>query len=301
MPLSAGLCGAAKFIPCWRLCLMRTHVVAAAAVFLTAAYIFPSENSVSPGSRADEAGRIFVLSPVTDGILLGAGASLVSADILFGNILKVKDTSFGGRMPDVSEVNGFDRIFMNRYSRPLDVAATVLEATSLALPAVMLAAPSSEWLSVGVMYAESLMMAYGLKELGKLVVSRARPYMYYDGYPAGLVESGDWNSSFPSGHTTMTFMSAAFTTYVFGKFFPGSAWRIPVTAAAWSLAAATGILRMASGNHFATDVLAGAAIGALSGLAVPLLHSLTARPLSGGGDKVSVSAAPGGVSVTVRL
>lgn len=280
---------------------MRTRLVAAAAVFLTAVYVFPSENSVSPGSGADESGRIFALSPVTDGILLGAGASLVSADIIFGNILKLKDTSFDGRIPDVSSVNGFDRIFMNRYSKPLDVTATVLEVTSLVLPAVMIAAPSSEWLSVGVMYAESLMMAYGLKEFGKLVVSRARPYMYYDGYPVQLVESGDWNSSFPSGHTTMTFMSAAFTTYVFGKFFPDSAWRIPVTAAAWSLAAATGILRMASGNHFATDVLAGAAIGTLSGLLVPVLHSLSGRPVSGGGDKVSVSAAPAGVSVVVRL
>ena len=45
-------------------------------------------------------------------------------------------------------------------------------------------------------------------------------------------------------------------------------------AGSLSLAVATGVQRILSGNHFITDVLAGAAIGSLTGFVVPFLHTL---------------------------
>ena len=38
--------------------------------------------------------------------------------------------------------------------------------------------------------------------------------MYFDGYPMDKVADGDWDSSFPSGHTTLAFAGAAFVIWL---------------------------------------------------------------------------------------
>ena len=106
--------------------------------------------------------------------------------------------------------------------------------------------------------------------------------MYYDNPPQE--EESKWNKSFPSGHTTLAFASASFTSYVFGKYYPDSKWRIPVSLSLYTLATTTALLRVSSGNHFLTDVLAGALIGTLCGLTIPMLHTLN--------NKASVSLTP---------
>ena len=133
--------------------------------------------------------------------------------------------------------------------------------------------PSSEWLTIGTMYLETILIANGIKEWTKLLVYRPRPYMYFDDYPQEKVEDGDWNCSFPSGHTTLAFAGAAFTTMVFCQCFPDSKWKYAVAGGAFGIAAVTGGLRMASGNHFLTDVLVGAVIGTACGFAVPYMHT----------------------------
>ncbi len=173
---------------------------------------------------------------------------------------------------DKSEVNKFDRLIMNRYSKPLDYTATGIELVSLLAPAFLAFTPSSEWLTIGTMYAQTVLIAYGAKELLKFCVDRTRPYMYFDGAPDKALLNGDWCSSFPSGHTTLTYASAAFFSFTFCKYFPRSKWRIPVVASSYTLAFATAALRIASGNHFMTDVLTGAALGTVCGLCVPLFH-----------------------------
>ena len=97
--------------------------------------------------------------------------------------------------------------------------------------------------------------------------------MYFDGYPQDKLEDGDWNCSFPSGHTTMAFAGAAFTTMVYCQCYPDSKWTYAVAGVSFGLAALTGALRMASGNHFFTDVLAGAVLGTACGFAVPYMHT----------------------------
>ena len=60
------------------------------------------------------------------------------------------------------------------------------------------------------------------------------------------------------------------------------------------LTAATGTLRMISESHYFTDVLAGAAIGASTGVLIPLLHR---RGSALGGNAVpSVATSPGGAT-----
>lgn len=177
---------------------------------------------------------------------------------------------------DCADINSFDRALMNSYDRVKDNAASALEIAAMAAPAVLLSQGPDQYVTIGLMYAETLALTWGTTEIIKHLVGRPRPYMYYDGYPQQKVDSGDWNRSFPSGHTSMSFAGASFASYVFQKYNPESKWRIPVTAISYSLAATVAVLRVASGNHFATDVLAGALIGTAIGIGVPALHTLFA-------------------------
>lgn len=112
---------------------------------------------------------------------------------------------------------------------------------------------------VGTVYAESLLWAWGLKELAKNAFHRRRPW-------------SDEADSFPSGHTTLAFTGAAFATVAFERAYPGSPWTLPLGVASYGLAAGAAALRVTSGNHYLSDVVAGALVGTLAGVIVPGLH-----------------------------
>ena len=190
---------------------------------------------------------------------------------------------------DPQEVNSFDRPFMTPYSKTLDDLSLVPAIAVALSPAVLLTQPSSEYLTIGLMYIESFAITYGSKELIKYLVHRERPYMYDANTPMSLVQDEEHNESFLSGHTALAFNGASFASYVFCKYNPDSKWKIPVIAASYSLAAATAAMRVASGCHFVTDVLAGAALGTVIGIAVPALHTLLAK------ENMTVSASPFGL------
>lgn len=72
--------------------------------------------------------------------------------------------------------------------------------------------------------------------------------------------------SFPSGHTSTVFAMAQIVHHEFGE---KSVW---YSIGAYSCAATVGIMRIAKGAHWASDVLAGAGIGMLSTELVYLTH-----------------------------
>ena len=217
----------------------------------------------------------FSLNPVNDGIQLGLGATLSGSAFVVDKFTDFKKNEYNPDDWNKSDIATLDQIFMRPYSKPLHIVGTGTMGLAMATPALFAILPSEEWFTIGTMYLETMLIANGIKEWTKLLVYRARPYMYFDGYPEDKLESGDWNCSFPSGHTTMSFAGAAFTTMVFCQCFPNSPWKYAVAAGAFSLAAITGGLRMASGNHFFTDVLVGAVLGTAVGFAVPYMHTKT--------------------------
>lgn len=242
-------------------------------------------------------GEVFQLSPVTDGIIFGAGAALVGTDILCEKILKVNRIEVPSAF-DINTVPAIDRPFMNPYSKPLDLTATGIEMALFSTPLLFIPTGSSEWFTIGTMYVETLMWAYGIKELGKICVNRARPYMYFDNPPEKDIKSYDWANSFPSGHSAFSFAAASFTSYVFSQYYPDSKWKWVVTGGCYSLAATVGCLRMMSGNHFFTDVCTGALIGTACGILIPWLHTIT--PVNSSSN-VQVSASPLCLNVNVKL
>lgn len=205
--------------------------------------------------------------------------------------------SAGQTLPlSMSEVPSFDCAFMQPYNRSLEAGGTVFELASLLTPALLLAEPADEYLTIATMYGETLLAAYALKELGKLWFPRARPFLYYPDYPKEKIAKGDAYDSFPSGHATLAFAGAAFTSYVFAAYHPDSVWKIPVTVASYSLAVATAAMRVASGNHFPSDVLSGALLGTLVGVGVPFLHRSLASK-----QEVTATVSPFAVAFRIAL
>jgi hypothetical protein len=80
--------------------------------------------------------------------------------------------------------------------------------------------------------------------------------------------SGRSVSSFPSGHTALSFMAAEFLHQEYGHVSP---W---YSIAGYSIATATGFLRIYNDKHWLSDVMAGAGIGILSTKIAYWLHPL---------------------------
>jgi membrane-associated phospholipid phosphatase len=104
----------------------------------------------------------------------------------------------------------------------------------------------------------------------KFLSGRQRPY-YYDPnsvnaapifhgpfYKGTDAAGNKINSSFPSGHTTVAFAAAT----VFAMEYKNHPW-IPIMS--YSVATLIGLSRITENKHWATDILAGAALGFLTG------------------------------------
>ena len=236
----------------------------------------------------------FKLNITGDAVTLASSSLLTGADYVFEKQGVFKDFVWNGESFDSSDVFAIDRALMQPYSKTLHKVSTVSAAACMALPGAVIFA-DSDWFTIGVMYAETLLSTIAVKNFLKAVVFRPRPYMYFSDAPQDKIDEGDWCCSFPSGHTAYAFAGAGFVSYVFAKCHPDSKWKIPVIAGSYSVAAATGIMRIASGNHFLTDVLTGAVIGTAAGILVPLFHTDIF------GSNVTVSPAPYGFSCTIML
>ena len=177
---------------------------------------------------------------------------------------------------DPQRVSGFDRFATRKYSTVARKASDVLLWSMLAAPlALMATSPGNEEpLLIGAMYGEALLFQSGLVFMLKSLVARTRPFVYNDN-PAIPPEAKlivYARRSFPSAHAATSFTSAVFLGTVYSKLNPGSSASPWIWAGGLAAAGLTGTFRTLGGQHFATDVLAGAAIGALTGWLVPALH-----------------------------
>ncbi|MEP6622092.1 MAG: phosphatase PAP2 family protein [bacterium] len=117
---------------------------------------------------------------------------------------------------------------------------------------------------------EAVLLASGVTSLLKGTLGRSRPYFTADtnahdfGFGKGFSNSN--RQSFPSGHTTTAFAAASAVTSEVRRLWPQSTWYVaPVM---YGGATMVGLSRMYHNNHWASDVVLGAAIGTFSGLKV---------------------------------
>lgn len=124
-----------------------------------------------------------------------------------------------------------------------------------------------------IIWATSLLMNSIVTDQLKKTFQRHRPNT---GDPSNVF---DWrggpgiNNSFPSAHTSNAFTTAT----VFATMYKDKKWVSPV---AYTLAAAVGLSRIYKNAHWASDVLAGAAVGFLSAKSINVLYKVASDRLS---------------------
>ena len=195
-----------------------------------------------------------------------------------------------------NRVNNFDRPLMFSHNRPLDLISDYAPFGLALLPAISVI-PNIEHtdvvLTYCIMYSEALLLTYGTVFSLKSAIIRYRPYMYANGVPSG--KEKDYYNSFPSGAASFAFLSATFLSTTFSQEFPESKWKFPIIFGSYTLAVATGAMRILAGSHFLTDVLAGAAISSIYGWLIPWLH------LRNNNDKLALIPIGNGIMVSLRF
>jgi len=172
------------------------------------------------------------------------------------------------------DVNSLDRKTIFNYSESSNTLSEgVLLGTGLA--SLTLLANKSirrQWVIMGVMGMEVLMVTYGVASVTKTTVLRTRPYVYNAMVSMDRKQELDARFSFFSQSTAATAGIGFFAAKVFSDTHPHSKWKPLVWTGAIVLPAVTGWAKVDAGEHFITDVLVGYSVGALIGYFVPVMH-----------------------------
>ncbi len=242
--------------------------------------------------------QVFKLSLLKELAFFVPAATVEGISLYFDD--KIKE-DYTGKIYDKSDVNSFDRFFMHEYRKSLDFAGDLCVASAVALP--FLASAGAAYFSEekeglftnAVMFAETMLVVRASSHAVKNLVQRKRPFLYYEKPgPSKDLKSGDAELSFFSAHSAYAFATATFATYTFWSYYPESPWRFAILGGSYSLAAATGVFRVMSGNHFATDVLTGAGVGILTGFLAPFCHKIST-------DDMQISFTPLGISLCKKF
>jgi membrane-associated phospholipid phosphatase len=196
---------------------------------------------------------------------------------------------------DEGELNAFDRTVAGNYSTGWRLASDLTVAGTAAAAVTVLFVEEGLWAGLNdlVVIAEAVIWTNAWCVIGNLAARRPRPYMYGVEAPLDQRNSAHGSLSFLSGHTGM---AAAFTTSLFSTLRrrnPHGALQWWALGAGTVLTAAVAVGRTQAGDHFPSDVLLGAAVGASMGLLIPALHD---SPL-----KLAPAVGPGQASVTLNL
>ncbi|MEP0548198.1 MAG: phosphatase PAP2 family protein [Rhodothermales bacterium] len=202
----------------------------------------------------------------------GAGSALVlftlTDDTLTGSAGEERDQDLG---PFLNTTN-----LIGDPNLALPAAAVVFGATLLTEDARLQDAAFTS--------LEAGLYGHVLASVLKGFAGRARPHRLEGPYD---FEPFSDQKSFPSGHTTLAF--ALITPWV--VYYPS-----PATYALFGVTTGTAVARVVGGDHWSSDVVAGAAIGILTGYALANRHQRHPSGL-----RVSPTVTQGGAGLSLRL
>ena len=212
-------------------------------------------------------------------IELGGSVALCAVAFLVSSAVEGPDPECGW-----CETNGFDRAVRNLLvaedTRAPALASNILlggavpaaSLSGLAFPAL---AREKGWFALQdtIVVVNSVLIASLLTELTKSLSTRRRPF-YAHGRQLEPVSDdlspGEFRSFF-SGHAAVSSsLAASASTLAFARGYRVAPY---LAAGTGALALTTAILRIVADKHWATDVIAGVAVGTLVGVLLPLaLH-----------------------------
>lgn len=238
-------------------------------------------------------------------IPLVVGSAAIS---LYGNYRASQmDKPLEDEIRPESRLLPWDKPIAGRYDENAARASqyvAVLGAMPLVLGGISIARDEATWGEFGaftLMFAEALAIQNGINMLARSLEVWPRPYIYgKSGEALREAEDADAEAygSFFSGHASAAFMVATFTSEWFSTIYPNSPYKSLVWTSTMSLAGFVGVLRIAAGKHYPTDVAAGALVGTGVSLAVIRAHK---KPLRIGGNQISFWAVPNSVGTVVSF
>lgn len=176
---------------------------------------------------------------------------------------------------DPSEVDSFDRGAIGNTSRAADLISSATVGAAMSVPVLL------DALALGfrrplfedtLVFVETLSLNGALVTAAKYLVQRPLPRTYAG--DSRLVHQPRGYRSFYSGHTSIIFAALSATSMTLRLRYGERWWPWVATLL---IGGSVAVERVADGRHFPTDVMLGAAMGTLVGIAVPWLH---ARPRS---------------------
>lgn len=174
---------------------------------------------------------------------------------------------------DPARLNPIDRPFAGRYHPTWTTLGTVTTgALILGSPALLLAHEKLGFAANDtIVVAEAALATSAVSAIFQTGIRRPRPFLYGTAAPLEQREETNASLSFFSGHTSQAFAVTVATYATLCRLH--SRYRYVVLGVGLAAASFVGVSRVASGDHFPTDVLVGAGVGASIGWLVPALHS----------------------------
>ena len=243
---------------------------------------------------------------------------IVAAGALGAALLTVQFAVPAPTVPKWTDQNGFDNAIRSVLRVSSEGGRQAMGYTSDALVYLLIAAPflnatlvagvEHERWDVGwrlmVLDAQAILLATTITISIQKAVARERPFVQECRTNPSLKDcsSGGQNQSFPSGHTTAAFAAVALECFHHGYLDTShTGWAAAVCPLTVVAAIGTGILRIAADRHWATDIIAGAAIGGLVGYAIPALHLLGAEKKDGPVLTPTISGTTVGLTLAGRF
>lgn len=271
---------------------VRRRAPAAPSPALTSA-LTPAAPAPSPSPSLTSAprGPAYTIDPAIDLPVLALAGVVSSGWLLKGSLAGPHCAP----LCDRDDVPAFDRWAAGFHDAGWKTASDIGLATILVGSAatILAAEGPADAVNDAIVVGQSILLANTIAIVSMMGVRRPRPLAY--GKEAPLEERMDGNASlsFFSGHTAGSVATAVATYSTFRRLNRPA---LAYASLGIGLSAATfvGIARVASGDHFPSDVLAGAVVGASTGILLPALHGRPAAVVPsrvGSGQGLSVVGA----------
>ena len=156
-----------------------------------------------------------------------------------------------------NDVLFFDRIAFQTYSTTLKDWSDYTAIAALGIAAYT-AYDQDYWLDNLMVFSEIMIAQSAVAKWTKTLSGRYRPFVYDDDVSYEKRQEYNSQHSFYSMHSSTTFAASTFAYYYHSQ---NSGRNIPIALLLYSPAVATAFLRVASANHFPSDVVVGAVMG----------------------------------------